>query len=616
MPCRRSRAPAPACAVLVVSSIASLCEAFYLPGVAPIEYPDGAQVDLKVNKLTSTRTQLPYQYYVLPYCQPEKIIEASENLGEIMTGDSIENSPYEIQMNINVTCKKLCTVDLAPEQADKFRSMIEDEYLVNWIIDNMPAATRYVDGSRGDTTYMSGFPVGMEKKGRYFINNHVKLDLHYHQNKELYEGSRIVGFEVEPSSREKCQSSGGRSKPLNLDKQKKIEFTYDVSWTYSETRWASRWDSYLKMTGGQVHWFSILNSFIIMLLLSGMIAMILLRTLHRDITAYNDLSTKEEVEEETGWKLVHGDVFRKPAQAKLLSATVGCGVQVLAMCLVTLVFAGLGFLSPAHRGGLLQAMMLLFAIMAMLAGYVSSRFYKTFGGDDWKTLTIVTAFFYPGILFVTFFCLNLLIWEQKSSGAVPFSTMFALLVLWFGISTPLVFLGAYFALQKDAIDLPVRTNQIARVIPELPGYRSPMLISMVTGILPFGAVFTELFFIMSSIWQHQFYYLFGFLILTVLILIVTCAEIAIAATYFTLTSEQYKWQWGAFMASATSGIYVFLYSIMYFKSRLQIEKIIPTLMYFGYMGVFALLFFLMTGAIGFIASFFFLRAIYGSIKID
>merc|ERR1719394_1717173 len=118
----------------------------------------------------------------------------------------------------------------------------------------------------------------------------------------------------------------------------------------SDLRWASRWDSYLRMTGGQIHWFSILNSLMIMLFLSGMVAMILLRTLHRDIAKYNELAGAEEVAEETGWKLVHGDVFRKPRHAKWLAVSVGSGVQILGMSVVTLFFALLGLLSPAHRG--------------------------------------------------------------------------------------------------------------------------------------------------------------------------------------------------------------------------------------------------------------------------
>jgi len=608
-----------------VLALIGVSEAFYLPGVAPIEYPNGSTVDMKVNKLTSVKTQLPYRYYTLPYCKPEVVQESVENLGEILEGDLIENSPYDIRMLENSTCKVLCKKALTKEDKDQFRTMINDEYLVNWIVDNLPAATRYVRrGVRGgESTYMNGFPVGLERAGRYYIHNHVSFSLKYHAQAEEYEGYRIVGFEVEPHSMTQAVRGGQTlcdedvAYPVfDLDMNEEIIYTYDVKWSSSDIRWASRWDNYLKMAGGQIHWFSILNSLMIMLFLSGMVAMILLRTLHRDITKYNELATAEEASEETGWKLVHGDVFRKPRHSKLLAVSVGSGLQILGMSVVTLVFALFGILSPAHRGALLQSMMLLFTFMGIIAGYSASRLYKVFGGADWKMLTLLTAFLYPGIFFMIFFILNLFIWGQKSSGAVPFATMFALLALWFGISVPLVFLGAYFGFRKPTVDLPVRTNQIPRQIPAQPWYVHPIITMLIGGVLPFGSVFTELFFIMSSLWQHQFYYLFGFLALVLVILAVTCAEISIALTYFQLTSEDYRWWWRAFLSSASSAIYVFLYSMIYFSSRLQIEKVVSTMLYFGYMALISIIFFLLTGAIGTLASFFFVKAIYSSIKID
>lgn len=45
------------CAVLSFS-LAPLASAFYLPGVAPRDYLPGEKVELKVNKLSSTKTQL------------------------------------------------------------------------------------------------------------------------------------------------------------------------------------------------------------------------------------------------------------------------------------------------------------------------------------------------------------------------------------------------------------------------------------------------------------------------------------------------------------------------------------------------------------------------------
>ena len=55
---------------------------------------------------------------------------------------------------------------------------------------------------------------------------------------------------------------------------------------------------------------------------------------------------------------------------------------------------------------------------------------------------------------------------QHSSGAVPFTTMIALLLMWFGGSVPLVLAGGYFGFRKEKYKFPVGVNTIARQIPE------------------------------------------------------------------------------------------------------------------------------------------------------
>jgi transmembrane 9 superfamily protein 2/4 len=59
-------------------------EAFYVPGVAPVEFKRGARIDVKAVKMTSTHTQLPYEYYSLPLCLPKNgtLNYKSENLGK------------------------------------------------------------------------------------------------------------------------------------------------------------------------------------------------------------------------------------------------------------------------------------------------------------------------------------------------------------------------------------------------------------------------------------------------------------------------------------------------------------------------------------------------------
>ena len=68
-----------------------------------------------------------------------------------------------------------------------------------------------------------------------------------------------------------------------------------------------------------------------------------------------------------------------------------------------------------------------------------------------------------------------------------------------------------------------------------------MMAAVVGGVLPFGAIFVELFFVLSPIWTDKYYYVYGFLLISFFILINTCAEVTIVLTYFQLCAEDYKW---------------------------------------------------------------------------
>ncbi|TYH35965.1 hypothetical protein ES332_D13G231600v1 [Gossypium tomentosum] len=315
---------------------------FYLPGVAPEDFKTGDPLLVKVNKISSTKTQLPYSYYSLPYCQPDHIVDSAENLGEVLRGDRIENSPYTFIMRESRMCNVVCRKVLDKKAAKAFKEKIDDEYRVNMILDNLPLVVpiRRPDVENA-VVYQHGFHVGLKgkyagsKEEKHFINNHLAFTVKFHKD-PLTETARIVGFEVKPFSVKHeyegewntktrlttCDPHAKRAvtsseSPQEVE-EKEIIFTYDVEFQESDIKWASRWDTYLLMADDQIHWFSIVNSLMIVLFLSAMVAMIMLRTLYRDISKYNQLETQEEAQEETGWKLVHGDVFRPPTNFDLL----------------------------------------------------------------------------------------------------------------------------------------------------------------------------------------------------------------------------------------------------------------------------------------------------------
>jgi len=319
---------------------------------------------------------------------------------------------------------------------------------------------------------------------------------------------------------------------------------------------------------------------------------------------------------EFGWKLVHGDVFRPPRKGMLLSVLVGSGVQLLSMTGITLVFACLGFLSPANRGALMTCALVLFVCLGTPAGYTASRIYKSFGGERWKLNVLLTSMLCPGIVFAHFFVMNLVLWYYGSSAAIPFFTLVALLALWFGVSVPLTFVGAYFGFRKPSIEQPVRTNQIPRQIPDQSIYTQPIPGIIMGGVLPFGCIFIQLFFVLSSIWSSQIYYMYGFLFLVFLILVITCSETTILLCYFHLCAEDYHWWWRSFLTSGFTAFYLAIYCIHYFVTKLEISGGASTFLYFGYTSVMVFCFFLLTGTIGFFACFWFTRKIYSVVKVD
>ncbi|OUC48499.1 endomembrane protein 70 [Trichinella nativa] len=214
----------------------------------------------------------------------------------------------------------------------------------------------------------------------------------------------------------------------------------------------------------------------------------------------------DDVQEEFGWKLVHGDVFRPPACRLLLSVFLGSGAQILCMVFVTLVLACLGFLSPARRGAL------------MTCGVALYR------------------------------------WSY-----------------------------------------PVRTNQIPRQIPPQPFFSKPLPATVMAGILPFGSIYVQMFFMFNSLWAHLTYYMFGFLFVVYLILLVTISETSIILCYFQLCGEDYRWWWRAFFSSAFTAFYLLAYSVYFYLYKLTIVGVVSTVLYFSYCLIFVFIFFIMCG---------------------
>ncbi|KAI6226870.1 Transmembrane 9 superfamily member [Aphelenchoides besseyi] len=646
-------------ALLLVVMIDTV-DSFYLPGMAPVQFCEAKEAHAKcpnnitlfVNKLDSDQSVIPYEYHSFDFCVGSEADSPVENLGQVLFGERIRPSPYQISFKEPKQCALLCQKDYdlgRPEDQERIKLLqrgMKLNYQHHWIIDNMPVTFCFIN-QQNMNVCTTGFPMGCyvtpdgkpkdacvldnryREKDSYYLFNHVDIKIEYrdmsHDPNFLDEkvGGRIIRIKVQPRSIKHtdpknldCSLTNGPQAISPKDKKVSVTYTYSIVWEKTDVKWSSRWDYILdSMPHSSIQWFSIMNSLVIVLFLSGMVGMILLRTLHRDIARYNQLDNEEDAQEEFGWKLVHGDVFRAPKHPLLLSVCVGAGSQLLLCASITLLFACLGFLSPANRGALMTFALVFYVLFGIASGYVSARLYKMMDGINWKTNIVLTSTLIPGILFSVFFVTNSMLWAKGSSAAVPFGTLVALLSLWLFISIPLSFVGSFFGFKAPAIQAPVRTNQIPRQVPEQTLYTKPLPGMLMGGILPFGAIFIQLFFILNSIWAHQVFYMFGFLSVVFIILIVTCSESTILIIYFMLCAEDYHWWWRSFFTSGFTAVYLFAYCIHYL-SKLSITGTISIILYFSYTSIFVALFFLMSGTVGFFATLLFIHKIYGSVKVD
>ncbi|KAJ8076488.1 Transmembrane 9 super member 2 [Marasmius tenuissimus] len=625
-------------AAAVLAALPHPALSFYLPGAAPRNYAKGDKVDLLVNALTpmlsgndnaKLKSLINYDYYNprFHFCDPaDGPQKQPESLGSILFGDRIFSSPYDLQMlEDNGTCKTLCIApDVPPEDVKFINDRIVEDYALNWLVDGLPAAEMKVDMRNDDMFFDMGFNLGNDDDPFHdapALNNHYEIVLRYH---EYSPGQyRVVGVLVWPYSNggqqdgpAPCDANNDNPLVLDASQSQNIRYTYRVTWNESDTPWATRWDNYLHIFDPRIHWFSLVNSIVIVVFLCVMVGLILFRSVSRDISRYNAIDVSEDVQEDWGWKLVHGEVFRAPNNPMILSIMAGNGSQLCAMVGITLVFALLGFLSPSNRGSLATVMMVCWSFFGSIGGYVSSRVYSSLGGTEKRKNSFLTATILPTSIFAIVFFLNFLLIMADSSGAVPFGTLLLIILLWFGVSAPLSAIGAYYGTKHGAVRHPVRVNQIPRQIPPAPKYLRPWTSALISGILPFGAAFVELYFILSSLFASRAYYAFGFVALTAGVMGLTTATVSILFTYFLLCAEDYRWHWRSFLVGGGNAFWLLAYGLFYWASRLSLGSFSSIALYLGYLFVLAFLDFLVTGTIGFLASYWAVRKLYGSVRID
>ncbi|CAI9780877.1 unnamed protein product [Fraxinus pennsylvanica] len=433
-----------------------------------------------------------------------------------------------------------------------------------------------------------GFLGKVEREGksdpneyRYYIFKHLHFEIFYNKDCVIEINAR-----TDPSA----------LVDLTEDKEVDVEFMYSVKWKETKTPLEKRMEKYSQSSSLprhlEIHWFSIINSFVTVLL-TGFLATILMRVFKNDLVKYAHDEETADNQEETGWKVINGDVFRYPKYKSLFAAALGSGTQLFTLTVFIFILALVGVFYPYNRGALFTALVVIYALTSGIAGYTAASFYCQLKGTNWV---------YP---------------SPSDNKTLLFGTIVVIFLIWALVTSPLLVMGGIAGKNsKVEFQAPCCTTNYPRVIPPLPWYRGTLPQMTMAGFLPFSAIYIELYYIFASVWGHRIYTIYSILFIVFVILLIVTAFITVALTYFQLAAEDHEWWWRSFLCGGSTGLFIYAYCLYYYYARSDMLGFMQTSFFFGYMACICYGFFLMLGTVGFRAALFFVRHIYRSIKCE
>lgn len=570
--------------------------------------------------------QETYRYNTLGLCELEgddiKVEEGQLSIGEAIEGHEFFSSP-RVKIDFSKETQKgtICNMKLTAEKAQALGQMINDNYWYQLYVDDLPIwafvgehSKFGVDVSRFAKLLKANNKTSQAPSGPPPVPKHLKGKplprIFTHRHFTIFRnGNQIIEVDMEPSN------------PWPVYEGAPLNFSYSTVWYTTEKEFKDRTTRYLdpKFFEHKVHWFSIVNSFMLCLFLCAVVAIILMKTLKKDFTRYSkdeELESMDGVCDESGWKQVNGDVFRRPEHLTIFTVLYATGCHVGAAIFLVLVVSISGSYY-ASRGATATSFVISYMCTVIVGGYEGGRVFRMFGGNQWKRTMVAQCLFLPSVIFSSWVCINTTAIVYRATMTLPFKTIMIIIVLFIVLSVPLHMVGTLLG-RRAAADrtFPCRVHHLKRPIPTKHWAFTPLMV-VTAGVVPFGCLFIEMYFILSAVWSHnKIYYVYGFMFAILLLLCLVTVCVSITCTYVLLNAEDYRWQWQSFMCCSATSLYVFLYTIHYFYNSTQMSGFLQTLYYFGTSTSFCIGLGLFCGALGFAGSSKFVFLIYSNIKAE
>ncbi|KAK8885376.1 Transmembrane 9 superfamily member 3 [Tritrichomonas musculus] len=507
---------------------------------------------------------------------------SKKSIDDMFFGNNFQDVGFHMAFQKNYQNHFFTEITLTSEKIDVLDRIIRNDYLVQLSIDDLPC----------------WYHIGSFIDGTSQIYQKINFEIHYNNFKII-----------------EAKASSANLTSLTISSP--ITMSYSVTWKKTDRKYSDRLQLYSndEFFKNSIHKYALINSGLLCFLLILLVALLFNNIMSRD---YNHLAQEAafdgfevEINTEKGWKALHGDVFRPPKHLSFLSMICGSGVHFFIFFILFSVLYSKGNSSPFSFG------LLIYTITAPFSGFAAVTFGRVFEVTKWLRLAFGSAFITPtGYILMLIF--RWLI--SKGSGlsySISLYYLIILLFLFIIIIVPLNGLGGYIAIKLKLFEMSkCEVSLVPRQITRLPFYLNSLFLEAVTGLVCTSSIIIEVYYMLSGMFHTVGNYLWSYLVISLIIFTIVVGCSSILSNYLILQSENHHWQWPAFIAPASTGFYVFLYSIYYLITKTNIHGISLIILYFVYTSCFSLALALLAGGIGYSACNVFVHKIFANLKLD
>ncbi|KAI0980370.1 hypothetical protein GJ496_011177 [Pomphorhynchus laevis] len=512
-----------------------------------------------------------------------------QTLGSLLSKEHLSKLSFQLLAKRDYTCHILVyKLHTSMKQFKFLQNSIKKDGRVHLTVDDIDAIS--FDYSSGKPIPKMGFAIGTTEHNKISVYNHIKLKFIYSKNPEI-SLLRILSLIVEPSLlnimiNDKDSECKILSKTdINLSTPSALHgplnLTYSVEWISDETVSPIHYRQQKDHTHKRFLLFFVIIGFGIL----GYV-WVSIKRVGVDNGAFDTMLMKDSLVENAGWKLVHGDVFRAPANSKFFITLLTAGSQLVLSFFSVFVNQLKYNYITLRRSAVPFSISLI--ITGLFTGYFGGRLYKRF-----------------------------------SSGSRPFRMILNISVLLYALIfctliPPYTFLefNKFAGFRKSTMKFPTAINLIPRQIPPQPNWLKFIVCTLIASLLPYNSIVLDLKIMMDTIWlnimpQYSGYFLYSFIAL-----VVTSGSMSILTTYLLLQHEDYRWWWKSFICTSGVSVYTFVTMLLYGFQNIKVGTF-SLLCYFVIVSFLqSFLIGVIAGSIGFMSSFIFVNQLYSTMKIN